>query len=215
MVNRAIAWLAICLLAGCATAAQRQGQAIATNSQDAGQKLQSCMLAVSNSADFDPIRPHGLANVNEATLEQLSDASFATDDEIKAILVTHPKFQLCRTNFLNQIAQTTPTVVPIMAATWMRQEDALVGVIQKKISWGGYLTQVRGVFAEGRAQVAEETRRVAAGLEQSHQAEMARRQAAANAMMQYSQTQQIINNMNKPVFTNCTGYGYSVNCISQ
>lgn len=166
-MQRAIACVALCLLAGCGTAAQRQAQAIASNNQDAGQQVKSCVLAVYDSADYDPIRPHAPANVDEATLEQLSDASFATDEEVKAILLIHPKFQLCRTNYLNQIAETTPTVVPIMAATFTRQENALVSLIQRKITWGGYLTQVRGVLAEARIQLAEEGRRIAIGLEQT------------------------------------------------
>jgi hypothetical protein len=51
-------------------------------------------------------------------------------------------------------------------------------------------------------------------LQQSHQAEIAQRQAAANSMMQYYQTQQIINNMNRPINTTCTGFGNMVNCTT-
>ena len=44
---------------------------------------------------------------------------------------------------------------------------------------------------------------------------MARRQAAANAMTQYFQTQQMIDNMNRPVVTNCNQMGTMVNCVTR
>ena len=61
-----------------------------------------------------------------------------------------------------------------------------------------------------------ESQRIVAGLEQSHQAELARRQAAAQAIAQWAQTQQAINAMNRPVTTNCMNLGSGmVNCVSQ
>ena len=45
---------------------------------------------------------------------------------------------------------------------------------------------------------------------------LARRQAAAQAIAQWAQTQQVINAMNRPVTTNCTNLGSGiVNCVSQ
>lgn len=203
------------VLAGCTTAAQRQAQAIASNNQEAAAILQSCTRAVYDSAGFEPLRAHVPLNPDQLTLEQLADTNLATDGEIKAILLLHPAFQACSTDYLNQIALTTPTLVPIFATMLTRRDEALVGAIQKTVSWGEYLTQVRELLAEARTQGAEEGRRIAAGLEQSHQAELVRRQAAADALMRYSQTQRIINNMNRPVFTNCIGGAGMVNCVSQ
>jgi hypothetical protein len=61
-----------------------------------------------------------------------------------------------------------------------------------------------------------EGQRIVAGLEQSHQAELARRQAALNAMAQWAQTQQVISAMNRPVTTNCMNLGSGiVNCVSR
>jgi phage terminase Nu1 subunit (DNA packaging protein) len=61
-----------------------------------------------------------------------------------------------------------------------------------------------------------EERRIVSGLERSHEAELARRQAAAQAIAQWAQTQQVINAMNRPVTTNCTNLGSGiVNCVSQ
>lgn len=54
-----------------------------------------------------------------------------------------------------------------------------------------------------------------AGLEQQHEAELARRQAALDAMARAAQTQQLINAVNRPIMTNCTNLGSGmVNCTS-
>ena len=60
-----------------------------------------------------------------------------------------------------------------------------------------------------------------AELQQEHQAEMAQRQAAASAFAQAAHDfaeqqnqQQMINAINPPRTTNCSGFGYSVSCTS-
>src|SRR5215472_10088091 len=84
------------LIAGCATAAQRQYQTMVSNDRSAVQDLQACTTAVYDSPEYAPLRKHFPYKVSDVTLEQLSDNSPATDDEIKLILEVHPKFQSCR-----------------------------------------------------------------------------------------------------------------------
>jgi predicted transcriptional regulator len=116
---------------------------------------------------------------------------------------------------LNQISQTTPSLVPIYASLYAKGEGSLVDLIQKKQSWGEHLRRVKDAVVEAKLQISQENQRIVAGLNHSHEAELARRQAAANAMSQYLETQQIINNMNRPVTTNCNQFGNIVNCVSR
>jgi hypothetical protein len=53
---------------------------------------------VYNSPEFAPLRRHLPFKVTDATLEQLSDNSLASDDEIKVILALHPQLQPIPTN---------------------------------------------------------------------------------------------------------------------
>ena len=68
---------------------------------------------------------------------------------------------------------------------------------------------------QGRSELTAEAERITSGLQQSHEAELARReaaaQAAADAFARYAQTQQIINSMNRPVncITMSMGSGFS------
>jgi hypothetical protein len=55
--------------------------------------------------------------------------------------------------------------------------------------------------------ILRQAQHVTAGLEQQHEAELARRQAAVDAMARAAQTQQLINAVNRPVMTNCTNLG--------
>jgi len=207
--------LTVALLSGCQTTAQRQYQAIKSNNQSAIQDLQMCVTTVYNSPEFALLRKHLPLKVTDATLEQLSDDSLATDQEISVILVEHPKLQSCRQRAIDQISQTSPTVVPIFLAITTKSEDSLINLIQKKQGWGAHVRRVRDVTVAGTSELQLESQRIEAGLQQSHEAELARRQAAADALVRYSQTQQIINNMNRPVITNCNSLGGMVNCVSQ
>jgi hypothetical protein len=193
------------LLAGCATAAQRQYQAMASNNRSAVQDLQACTIAVYDSPEFAPLRRHFPYKASDATLEQLSNNSLATDDEIKLILEVHPKLQSCRKQALDHISQSTPTLAPIMLVAMTKSEDSLIDLIQKKQSWGAHVRRVRDSVIAGTAELQAEGRRITSELQQSHEAELAQRQAAAQAaaaaFAQYAQTQQIIANMNRPV--NC------------
>jgi hypothetical protein len=197
------------LLAGCATAAQRQYQAMVSNDRSAVQDLQACAETVYNSPEYAPLRRHVPFRVTDITLEQLSDNSFATDDEVQLILETHPKMQSCRKQALDRISQSTPTLVPIMLVVLTKSEDSLIDLIQKKQSWGAHVRRARDAIIAGTAELQAEGRRITSELQQSHEAELAQRQAAAQAaaaaLAQYAQTQQIISNMNRPV--NCITMG--------
>lgn len=203
------------VLSACATAAQNQAVAIRANTQSAGQQLQTCSLAVYNSVAFDPLRPKLPFAADQASLAQMTDASLASDLEVAAILSVHGQLQACRGAFFNQISQTTPSIVPILAASATETENSLIDLIQKKETWGDHVRRVKTVIADTSLQLAAEGRNINRDLERSHESELARRQAAADSVARYYQTQEIINSLNRPVIstTTCDRFGNSVNCI--
>jgi hypothetical protein len=202
------------LLSGCATAAQRQYQAIAANNGAAVAQLASCTSAVYNSPENAPIRRHFPARISELSLEQLADASTASDEEIRIILAVHPQLQECRRSALDRLVKSSPSFVPILIVEFNKNEDDLLSLIQRKIAWVEYTKRVRDRAAETRVALQAESQRIVAGLNQEHHAELARRQAALDALAQWAQTQQVINAMNRPVVTNCNQFGGMVNCVT-
>jgi hypothetical protein len=202
-------------LTACATAAQRQYQTMVTTDKSAVQDLRTCTMAVYNSPEAASLREHLPFSVTELTLEQLSDNRLATDAEIKVILAVHPQIQSCRKQALDRISQATPTLVPIMLVTVTKSEDSLLDLIQKKQSWGAHVRRVRDINTAQTGEMQAEIRRIEAGLQQSHEAELQQRQRAAEAVSQWAQTQQMINAANRPVITNCNQFGTMTNCITR
>jgi hypothetical protein len=96
-----------------------------------------------------------------------------------------------------------------------KSDRSLIDLLQRKITWGDHLKSLKDNYAHYLPELVAEEQRINAGLAQSHANELQQRQAAANALAQFAQTQQMINAMYRPSFTNCTGFGNSVNCITQ
>ena len=195
-------------LAACATAAQREFQAIKANNGAASQQLQTCVATVYNDPAVAPLRRHLPLNVTDATVEQLADTSLATNQETQAIESAYPRYHECRRQYLSQISSTTPSLIPIYIAAYNNTQDQVVNLIKRQVSWGEFLRRIRQIDAEAAAQVSAESQRLVATLNRSHEAELARRQAAADAMA-------IVGAMNRPVMTNCNNVGPFINCMNQ
>src|SRR5260370_5362905 len=185
---------------GCATQAQRQFQAMMTNDKAASEKIAACAAAVYNSPEAGVLRSHMPLKPFDATLQQMSDPSVVNDQEIDASLVTHPRVQECRKAFLTEVSQSTPSLVPIYTAFYNRNEDDLLVMIRKQLTWGEFTKKRRDDATEAQAAVQAEGRRIVEGLKQDNAAELAQRQRAAEAIAQWAQTQQMINALNRPTF---------------
>jgi hypothetical protein len=203
------------LLIGCATHAQRQFQAMKAGNQEHAAQMKACAAIVYNPPESAPLRPHLPLAISDLTLQQLSDMSYATPAEVQAIFVTHPKLKECRKALLVATAQTEPALVPVIIASYNKNEDDLLAVIQQRMTWGEYASRVRDRTAEAQAALQTEDRRVVSGLQQEHQAEIAQRQRAADALAAWAQTQEMINAANRPVITNCNTFGSTLNCVSR
>jgi hypothetical protein len=186
--RRLVILAAVLSLAGCATAAQRQAQQIKENSSAAALDLKRCADAVWNSPENTPLHSHIPLNLRDATIDQMMDSSTPTPEEIDALKATHPQVVACRNTFLDRINITTPTLASIFVENWDTRDTYLLQLIQKKISWGKYITESKALTAEEYKKFLAEAKHIDANLEQSHEAELARRQAAAKAMTDYLQT---------------------------
>ena len=212
--NIAVALLAPLLLVGCATAAQRQYQTMASAVQSVLAQAKVCTSEIYNAPEAAPLRAHSPQDMREASLTQLSDSSLATKQEADAIIALHPRVKVCQKAILDGFMPVDAAVIPILTKSYAEGDDDTIQLLQKKMTWGERVHRGRDRSNILLAALQAEGQRVTAGLERQHESELARRQAAANAMAQWAQTQQVVNAVNRPVFTNCTGTGSMVNCIS-
>jgi hypothetical protein len=208
----------VCLtaaLAACTTAAQRQYHQITENNRAAGNDFKACVSAVYNSPGHQILNAHEPLDIRDATLDQMTDGSKATPSEIEALKAAYAESTECRKSLIAKISQTTPTIAVLFADAWQRDDAALIELIQDRITWGEFVSSKKELYTATLKEVSNESKNIDAGLQRSNDDELARRQAGSIAMMQYLQTQQMIRAMNKPVITNCSEIGNTVNCFSR
>jgi hypothetical protein len=192
------------VLVGCATAAQRELQGMAAGSRVAAQSFQTCTAAIYNAPELEPLRRDLPSNIRNASLEQLANSNLASDAEIRLILASHPKLQACRQHLVDQLSQTMPTVVPILVRMTTTEDNYLIALLQRELRWGEFLQRVRDAVNQGDVEITAESKRMMAGLQQAHEAELEQRHAAlqaiGNALAEYGRTQQMISGIR----INCT-----------
>jgi hypothetical protein len=178
-------------------------------------QVKLCGEQAYSSPEMSVIKPHFPLNPQDATLAQLSDQSLATKQETDAILAVYPRLQDCRKAALEGLQNTTPSVVPILAKEFAEADNDTISLIQRKMSWGERVRRGRDRLLSLQTALTVEGQRITDGLERQHENELARRQAAFDALARWAQTQQVINAMSRPVITNCTQLGNFTNCTSQ
>jgi len=207
IIRNALMLLLALGLLGCATAAQRELVGMAAGYRDASQKFQACVAAIYNQPDLEPLRRDLPLNVQNASLAQLANTNFVSAEQERLILANHPKYQACRQQVIDELSPTMPSVAAIFLKGQVDTDNRIVALLQKKLRWGEFLQQWRQAGLERLAEMEAEGRRMMASLQQAHEAELARRQAAiqalGQAMAEYGRTQAAIANM-RPV--NCTAF---------
>jgi hypothetical protein len=172
------------VLSACATQAQMKFSAMRSSEKEAMQQYVQCAGAVYNSPATALLRSHVPPNPNKATLQQLSDGSFATPDEIQAILVVHPQLKLCFQVFADSLRQSEPVLAPVFAKWYAKLEENLVELAQGKITWGEYTRRGPPITAERDAAVGAADQNVVSELNIENQQEINARIQAIHDLSQ-------------------------------
>ena len=147
-------------------------------------------------------------------MEQLTDEKVPSPADAKLLAARFDDATRCRISYLNAISTVRPDLVAVYIDFYSKNATNVAMLVERKITWAEAVRRGQSNSSDGRQKIALADHQWVADLNASHQAEMAQRQAAANAMMQWSAQQQMINVMNRPRQTNCYGFGNSVNCTS-
>jgi hypothetical protein len=81
--------------------------------------------------------------LKDATPARLSDRAFATDNEIEAMKIMHPRLQECRQASLSKLSGVLPAAVPPLAAAIAATEGDRAQLFARKMTWGAYVTRGR------------------------------------------------------------------------
>ncbi|MBB5462848.1 hypothetical protein [Paraburkholderia sp. Cpub6] len=206
--------LAAAVLAGCQTATQQRASHMSEVLKQTVAQRKACAAEAYNSPQAAPIRARLPMDPADATLAQLNSTDHASPDEIKSLYAVHDMIQPCRKATADELMTVTPTVVPILLDSYQESDTAVLSLINQQTTWGQYLQDQQREENIGKAKLIAELNRIQSDLQQSYQAEMQQRAQAAQAMANYLQTQQAINAINRPVYTNCTSFGNTTNCLT-
>ena len=206
--------IAVSVLVGCQTAAQRQANQMQIGIHDTVTQVKACVTTAYNGPEGALIRPHRPLDVSDATLQQLNDPSFASPEEVAAIYTLHDRVQQCRKEELQRFSSIVPSLVPILSDLFTDSDAALLDLINKKSPWGQYIQTEQRLQNDSKRKITAEMNRIHSDLQQSYQAEMQQRAQAAQAMSNYLQNQQAINALNKPTYTTCNTFGPTTNCLT-
>jgi hypothetical protein len=206
---------ALLAAAGCATQAQRQVQQVGNSLREARAQVKACVQSVESKPEYALLLPHTLGpGATQPTMAMLTDERLATPEEARLWAVRHDELSICSDQMQQAFASARPDVVPIYAAGRAASDAIAVQLVERKITWAELARRVQGLNTELRQQLAAADREWMGERNMEHRDELAGRERAANALMQWSLGQQMINAANRPVFTNCNGFGNSVNCVT-
>jgi hypothetical protein len=193
------AFLVLGTLGGCAS--DKVSKSIAQGNATLYDTYRLCIETAYNSPSFAAARRRLPADIPQATLEQETDPSIATDPEIYAVLLTQPQLHTCRQAFLDKINASTPSLLPIYANTLSLNESSLYEVLQKKKSWGDHVRDMKILQTKAAGEVAQGIKKLADGLDKEPKAVQARREAADQALDQYALTQKALTTMRRPIIS--------------
>jgi hypothetical protein len=209
-----IALLLAAALVACQTATQQRATHMSEVIKQTVAQGKACAAQAYNSPQAAPIRARRPLDVADATLAQLNNTDHASPGEIKSLYAVHDMIQPCRNAAADELMTVTPTVVPILLDTYQESDRAVLSLINQQTTWGQYLQDEQREENITKARLIAEFKRIQSDLQQSYQAEMQQRAQAAQAMANYLQTQQAINAINRPSYTNCTSFGNTTNCLT-
>jgi predicted aspartyl protease len=165
------------------TAALRLGRAMAKDTAEINRQEKACRDAVYASAEFAPIRKHGLVKPYG---KQFSDNSMATEAEIILLSQGFPKWKSCFQLTINGYSRSAPTIVPILTRNLSNADDNFRDLILKKQSWGTFFKRSYDLGIENDNEINAEGDRIRAELAKAHGAELAERKARDEIELQLS-----------------------------
>ena len=130
-----------------------QPQANATKIQSIIAQFQACRAAFHTAPDAETLWRHSPMSAADATLAQLSEPSFATDQEITLIKIYNSKAQACQQNLLDALSSAMPRLVPPISTSFTERADQVARLEDHEITWGEFNTRLRRSAIELRATI--------------------------------------------------------------
>ena len=173
--------------------------------------LENCVKSYkpSNELAWAELKEFGFDNPKIKLESKLIKANLSDTQKVAALEYwKHGKE--CRSDYDSQLSIVNPQFAQVSRSASVNIDAFKVQLLQDQITIGEYFVNWDDEVSKANQNWGQAVSRYNQLLNQSHNSEIQRRQAAAASM----QRQQMINQMNQPTFTSCNVIGNTVNCNS-
>jgi hypothetical protein len=184
-MRKVVAVLLTLCVAGCATAAQREVERMKSSAERGISASDACQAKVEATPDYQSIKAL-MPGQDGPSLVAQTNSSKAAPEEIRALFAVHAAAVPCRKIRLEAAGDVSPLLVPPLAEHYARVDAAYVGLVERKLTWGEFNRAVEASRLQGKSQFEAAAAHLQRGLNQSHSAEVARRQQAAAALSNWA-----------------------------
>ena len=219
-------WIAtgglVIALAACATDAQNYQDTVTAQYEQGHSEYGACLKGVGTSPDGQFLRASLWTGTNDGTaIDYLAYEAFPSMAEVEATRRVFAALQPCREIARQHFGAIDNRFLSALNTHFGQQDVAAVAILKAQHSWGeinAFLIEDERQFTEAWNNVSTQ---IGAEIGAAHQAELAQRQRALQALAVYGQNMQALQNqqnainaLNRPRTTNCRTFGYNTNCTT-
>ena len=178
--QRHLFFVALLVLTGCATAAQRQPQQAGAAIGETPAQFRACLTAVITKPEYASLLPHTPDLTTGLSTAQLTDETFMSPEGARLLIARHREVSSCQTYCLNALLPVRPDMVPILADEYTKETALSVQLVERKITWGEGARQGQAVMSDLAKLIVAADRQW-----------FVQRQAAGAALMRWSAQEQL------------------------
>jgi hypothetical protein len=213
----------VALLALCGCESPRGDSAAPSPPQALPADTDPCFRQVLADPEYQPLRgklpPHGLDAL--PSQEQRADATMATPEQARLVASYHQQHVVpCRPDALLAASQIGPAFVVIVVETTIRGDANYLKLVEGKISWGEYNTELYALRVDAMARLLAARREFEAG-QHNEVYEAGQRQAAMIAFGTWKRQQQdlvrtlkLLNPGEPTRLNDCSYFDTTVSCTT-
>jgi hypothetical protein len=201
---------------GCATQAQRRSTQINNEVQTAVSEAQSSLAQIKKTGAFRRLQDRYILDAfnEKESVRKMLITEYASEQDRADLLALNAIYQDPRRKVIEHMTNVDPRFGTLFAAHYSKSDLITVATVKGELTIGERNAKVMEAYHQFMEKFTALAQEVQAGLQASHSEELASRQAAAQALQQWSIQQQMLNQMNRPTQTNCTWLGSTLNCTS-
>jgi hypothetical protein len=168
---------------GC-TSAEVEARALTATFQSATRQGLECRSSVASKPEYRIIAVHmPLADINQATLAQMIDTSYPARRENFALAAWQQDMRACGNRLVDAVESTAPVYVPIVIAAWNRDDEVLVLLARRKITWGDAVMRLKANRVELITKLTDQMSQTMTQLTQRKESELNRRAKYIDALV--------------------------------